>query len=147
MAAPAKRKRTRKARKLLRIFEGSWSFSWSSSWFRLGFLSGCVLVFFVVAFSMRHRIQDDVDADRIPLARELVEVLPHVAFPLERVAEIGVVRHEHEHVAVGVERASRMRDGAVASALRSPVAKRPEADRRNLRQLADVVEHVEDRMF
>ena len=42
---------------------------------------------------MRHRVQDDVDPDRISAAGEYFEVLAHVTLPLERIPEIGIVRH------------------------------------------------------
>ena len=64
--------------------------------------------------SVRHRVQQRVDAERVAFGRERVRSSAVVAFALERVAEIGVVRHQHHHPATLVE------DRRARAARRSP---------------------------
>src|SRR5262249_5369668 len=94
--------------------------------------------------SVSQRVDQRVDAEGVARTREMIEVLAALAFALERVAEVGVVRHHHEDVAGAIGDRARVRLGAVAAALRRPPSTLiPVANRRNLRQLVDVVEHVE----
>ena len=59
-----------------------------------------------------------VDAERVALRRELQEVRVVVALALERVAEVGVVRHQHHDVPVlVVEDGAHVRHRAVPAAL------------------------------
>ena len=68
------------------------------------------------------------------------EILVVVPLALERVAEIGVVGHEHHDARAVVEDDPRMRIRAVRAAFRcAPAAAGPEADRRNLRDLDPLV--------
>ena len=52
--------------------------------------------------SVRHRVEEDVDADRVAFDRESVEKFRIIGFALVRVAQVGVVRCQHEDVAVRV---------------------------------------------
>ena len=71
-----------------------------------------------------------------------------VAFAFERIAEVGVVRHEDEHVSLRIADGARVRYGAVGAALRRAAAgAQPEVDRRDLRQLPDIVEDMKDGMI
>src|SRR6476659_3326951 len=86
----------------------------------------------LVALSVRQRVEEDVDTDGVAGGGELVEVPVIVAFTFERIAEIGVVRHEDEHVSLLIADGARVRHGAVGAALRRAAARAlPEADRRN----------------
>src|SRR6267143_5684910 len=98
--------------------------------------------------SVRQRVEEDVDTDGVPGARELIEVPVVVAFAFERIAEVGVVRHEDEHVSLLIADGAGVRHGAVGAALRRAAAgAQPEVDRRDLRQLPNVVKDVKDRMI
>src|SRR5262245_50509542 len=68
--------------------------------------------------SVRQRIQQRIDAERIPRSREVFEVLAAVALALERVAEVGVVRHHDEDVTEVVRDRAHVRLRAAAAALR-----------------------------
>src|SRR5207248_1089995 len=49
--------------------------------------------------SVRHRVEQRVDAERVARAGEQIEVLAALALALERVAEVRVVRHDDQKVA------------------------------------------------
>src|SRR5438477_13170175 len=72
--------------------------------------------------SMRHRVEQDVDADRIAFHGKPQEILVAVAFPLETVAEIRIVGDEHHDAAVVVEDGARMRGGAIGPPFRRAAA-------------------------
>src|SRR5262245_50572794 len=52
--------------------------------------------------SVRHGVEEDVDAKRIAFRGKTIEVPAIFAFALERVAEVGVVRDDHDDVAMRV---------------------------------------------
>src|SRR5216683_6472060 len=88
-----------------------------------------------VSLSMRQRVEEDVNTDGVPGGGELVEVPVVVAFAFERIAEVGVMGHEHNHVSLLIADSARVRHGAVGAALRRAAAgAHPEVDRRDLRQ-------------
>src|SRR6267143_4912612 len=98
--------------------------------------------------SVRQRVEEDIDTDGVPGGGELIEVSVVVALAFERIAEVGVVRHEDEHVSLLIADGARVRHGAVGAALRRAAAgAQPEVDRRDLRQLPNVVEDMKDRMI
>ena len=92
-----------------------------------------------------NRVQQGVDPERVAEAGKAFEVDAAFAFALERIAVVGVVGDQHEHVALLIENDARVRDLAV-DALRGLTGVLPQADRRNLRHAFHVVEHVKDRM-
>src|SRR5687768_6609268 len=47
-----------------------------------------------------HRIENRVDADRVSSRRELIEVARVLAFALPGIGDVGIVRHQHQDVAV-----------------------------------------------
>src|SRR5262245_35910489 len=96
-------------------------------------------------WSVGQRVQNYVDADRVAVRREVIEVVAVLAFALERVAEVGVVRDEDDHVPLLVEDGARVRRRAERAALRGAAAE-PEADRGDLREVFDVVERVKERV-
>src|SRR5438876_577584 len=69
-------------------------------------------------YLMCHRIEHNVDTDRVSRHREPLEVVRTFAFTLVGVAEIGVVRHHHDQPALGVVDAAEVRHRAVFAALR-----------------------------
>src|SRR5689334_5545220 len=88
--------------------------------------------------SVCQSVKNDVDADGIAVGRELVEEARVLAFPLPRVRDVGVMRHQHDHVAVMIDDALHRRGRAVRAALRvAAAAGPPELDRRDLRQRLD----------
>src|SRR5439155_9794890 len=98
--------------------------------------------------SVRQRVEEDIDTDGVSGGGELIEVSVVVAFAFERIAEVGVVRHEDEHVSLRIADGARVRYGAVGAALRRAAAgAQPEVDRRDLRQLPDIVEDMKDGMI
>src|SRR6185436_1428652 len=72
--------------------------------------------------SVGQRVQNHVDADRIAVGREVIEVVAVLAFAFERVTEVGVVRDEDDHVTLLVEDGPRMRCRAQGAALGGPPA-------------------------
>src|SRR5947209_146236 len=77
----------------------------------------------------RQGVQQDVDTDRISRGGELIEVRAILAFALERVPEVGVVRHENQHVAFAIGDRARMDHCAVGATLgRAAAGAEPEAD-------------------
>src|SRR5262245_14537190 len=98
--------------------------------------------------SVRHRVQKGVDAKGVPDGSESKEVLLAVALALEGIAEVGVVGDQHEDASALVQDSPHVWLGAVDSALGRSAARRgPEVDRRNLRDRADIVEHVKEVMI
>src|SRR3954470_22698773 len=52
--------------------------------------------------SMGHRINHDVDAERVAVRREAIEVFLALALALPRVRDVGIVRHDDQQPAAGV---------------------------------------------
>src|SRR5690242_18032474 len=67
--------------------------------------------------SVRHRVQNRVDAKRVARRREPQEIPVVVAFPFEGVTKIGVVGHHDHDAPAMVEDRAHMRLGAVDAAL------------------------------
>src|SRR5262245_51174807 len=100
------------------------------------------------AASVGHRVEDDVDAEGIARTGELVEILSAVAFALEGVPEVGVVRHDHQKMPRAVHDASDVRLGAERPTLGGSATRAvPESDRRDLNFGLNVVQRVKDRML
>src|SRR5688572_14660944 len=86
--------------------------------------------------SVRQRVEQDVDAERVAWDTELIEEPRVVALALPRVADIRVVRHQHHHASGLVGDDARVRRRAVRALLRRVAARSHEvADIRNLRHL------------
>ena len=64
---------------------------------------------------VRHRVQHDVDGDRVTFRRKAIEILHVLAFPLPGIGNVGVVRHQHHQPAFVVEDAPRVDYRAVES--------------------------------
>src|SRR5262245_46493267 len=97
---------------------------------------------------VRHRVEDDVDAEGIARTCELVEILSAIAFAFEGVAEVGVVRHDHQKMSRAVHDASDVRFGAERPTLGGGATRAvPESDRRDLNFFLNVVQRVKDRML
>src|SRR5262245_9905374 len=99
-------------------------------------------------WSVRHRVQDHVDANRVSARREQIEILMRRrAFALPRVGDIGVVRRQHHQPLPRVENTLEVDLRAVGTALGGLSARAaPEPDVRHLRNAGHVVEHVQHRM-
>src|SRR5688500_10725180 len=89
------------------------------------------------AVSMRHRIEKNVDPQGIAVARELVEILRVLCFPLPRVRHVGVVRHYGDDLAVPVANRPEVRHGRFCTALGCGTSAdgTPETDTGDLRNL------------
>lgn len=95
---------------------------------------------------MRHRVQQHVDPQRVPIDREGDEVFAVGAFVLERVSHVRVVSDEHHDTAVLVDDRPRVRDGAVSALGCAAAAAPPEIDGGDLWNAADGEHAVEDRV-
>ena len=85
--------------------------------------------------------------DGVAVGRELVEEARVLTFALPRIGDVGVVRHQHHHVAVVIDDALDGRRRAVRAALRCAApARPPELDRRDLRQRLHLEHRLEDRV-
>ena len=62
---------------------------------------------------MRHRVEHDVDADRVRLQRKAIEILVFFRFALPTIRDVRVVGHEHHETAVVVEDAAEVRLGGL----------------------------------
>src|SRR5437773_3620759 len=90
--------------------------------------------------SVREGLDEDIDADGVSGGGELIEVPLIVAFAFERIAEVSVVRHEDDHVPLRITDGACVRHGAVCAPLRLAAAGvQPKVDRRDFRQLPDVI--------
>src|SRR5688572_31713746 len=98
--------------------------------------------------SVRHRVEQDVDADGVAVGRELVEETRIVTFPFPGIGHVGVVRHHHHDSSVPVANHAEVRIDAVGAALGGVGAARgaPECDVRDLRDLRDRELRLEDRI-
>ncbi len=63
--------------------------------------------------SVAHRVQHDVETDRIAVGRKLIEVPRVGGFAFPRVRDVGVVCHQHHHAAVTIGDRPHVRNGAV----------------------------------
>ena len=75
--------------------------------------------------SVRHRVKQDVDADRVAFDRKIVKVCRIVRFALVRVAEIAVVRDEDDDATLRIDHRARVGGRAVGSSLGRRAAVRP----------------------
>ena len=95
---------------------------------------------------MRHRVEHDVDADRVRLQRKAIEILVFFRFALPTIRDVRVVGHEHHETAVVVEDAAEVRLGGLEASLRRapPARAAPIMNRGNLRDFADRIEGTEN---
>ena len=100
----------------------------------------------VVTASVRQRVEQHVDPERVAVHGELVEVARVVSFALEGVAEIGVVRDENDQPAVLIGDTTCVRLGAVRAAFGGVAGAGPIVDRRDLDDAGNLELHVKDRM-
>src|SRR6185295_2570881 len=82
--------------------------------------------------SMRQRVEDHVDPDRITVRRKLVEETRVGGFALPGVGDVGVVRHQDHQAPVAVADTADVGDRALGAALGGLAAgPSPEIDRRD----------------
>src|SRR5258705_1982330 len=97
---------------------------------------------------MRQGVEDRVDAEGVTARTDSDEVFGAVAFALPGIAEVGVVRHQHDQAAVLVVDAARLRHRAVRAALRRAAAgSQIEPDVRDLRDRRDLELRMEQRVI
>src|SRR5688572_1610553 len=97
---------------------------------------------------MSHRVQQDIDPDRIALYGKSEEEFGVVGLALVRVAEVGVVRRQHEDPAVRVGEGVSVNRFAVFPTLGSFAARSAvEADVRDLGNSFGLEERAENRMI
>src|SRR5438309_9623269 len=75
---------------------------------------------------MSQRVQHRIDAERVAVGPEIQEVRRIVALAFPRIAEVGVVRHQHYEAPLLVRDGARVRHRAVGAAFGR--AARPEAE-------------------
>src|SRR5205085_7231823 len=81
-----------------------------------------------ISSSVREGIDHGVNPERVPVGAEVHEVRRIVALALPRIPEVRVVRHQHDHAALLVGDAARVRHGAVGAALGGAAASEEEID-------------------
>ena len=96
---------------------------------------------------MAHRVEQDVDPERVAVRRELLEEERVPILSLPGVGDIGVVRHQHQDPAMFVRDGPQMRHFAVNAAFGGgAAAPPPELDRGDLRYLVDERERAKHRV-